>query len=157
MESKYAPLSLKHQLCFPIYLCAKEIIRNYAPMLEKIDLTYTQYIVMMYFWEKGKSNVKEIGNTLLLDSSTLTPLLKKLEAKGFITRVRSSDDERNLEINITPKGLALRDQALPIPAQMCQCINLSPEEAMTLHKLINKVLTNTQIQKEKKTNGNLGN
>ncbi len=157
MESKYAPLSLKNQLCFPIYLCAKEIIRNYTPMLEKIDLTYTQYIVMMYFWEKRKSNVKEIGNTLLLDSSTLTPLLKKLEAKGFITRVRSFDDERNLEINITPKGLALRDQALSIPAQMCQCINLLPEEAMTLHKLINKVLTNTQIQKEKKTNGNLGN
>lgn len=152
MESKYTSLFLKNQLCFPIYLCAKEIICNYAPLLKKIDLTYTQYIVMMYFWEKGKSNVKEIGNALLLDSSTLTPLLKKLENKGFITRTRSVDDERNLEVNITPKGSALRDQALSIPSQMCQCINLSQDEATTLHKLINKVLTNTQIQKEKKQN-----
>ena len=151
METKYDILSLKKQLCFPIYLCAKEIVRSYTPLLEKIDLTYTQYIVMMYFWEKRKSNVKTIGDTLLLDSSTLTPLLKKLEHKGLITRVRSSNDERNLEINITPKGLALRDPAVTIPTQMCQCLNLTLEEATTLYQLMNKIIVITQNKKEKKS------
>ena len=89
MEDKYEALKLKNQLCFPVYLCAKEIQRKYAPFLDKLNLTYTQYVVMMYFWEHGGSNVKAIGNALLLDPSTLTPLLKKLEAKGYITRTRS--------------------------------------------------------------------
>jgi DNA-binding MarR family transcriptional regulator len=105
MDLKYDSLTLKNQLCFPIYLASKEIIRKYTPILDKLNLTYTQYIVMMYLWEKKTSNVKEIGKTLLLDSSTLTPLLKKLESKGFITRVRSSEDERNLIIEITEKGM----------------------------------------------------
>ena len=150
MEQKYEALTLKNQLCFPIYLCAKEIIRNYTPLLDEIGLTYTQYIVMMYFWEKETSNVKEIGNTLLLDSSTLTPLLKKLEAKGLITRARNADDERNLVIKITTQGIALRDKALDIPNQICQCLSLTQEETITLYQLINKLLKNTQTKKEKK-------
>ncbi len=144
MDSKYESLTLKNQLCFPIYLCSKEIIRKYTPLLNEIDLTYTQYIVMMYFWEKEKSNVKDIGKALLLDSSTLTPLLKKLESKGFITRVRSTLDERNLEVAITEKGKQLRDKALSIPNKMGKCINLTEEEATTLYKVINKILLNTQ-------------
>ena len=144
MESKYESLTLKNQLCFPIYLCSKEIIRKYTPLLDKLNLTYTQYIVMMYFWEKEKSNVKELGKALLLDSSTLTPLLKKLETKGYITRVRSTIDERNLSIAITKKGLELRDKALSIPMEIGKCININEEEAKTLYKLINKVLINTQ-------------
>ena len=146
MESKYAALALKNQLCFPIYLCSKEIVRRYGPLLDKINLTYTQYIVMMYFWEKRESNVKEISKTLLLDSSTLTPLLKKLEDKGYITRARSTVDERNLSITITKKGLKLRDAALLVPGKIGRCINLSDEEALTLYKLIYKVLVN--IEKE---------
>ncbi len=144
MDSKYETLRLKNQLCFPIYLCAKEIIRSYTPMLEEIDLTYTQYIVMMYFWEKKESNVKELGNTLILDSSTLTPLLKKLENKGFITRMRSKTDERNLDIKITKKGMDLRDKALSIPKEMGKCIDLTEEEALTLYKLAYKIIKNTQ-------------
>lgn len=144
MESKYAALALKNQLCFPIYLCSKEIVRRYGPLLDKINLTYTQYIVMMYFWEKRESNVKEISKTLLLDSSTLTPLLKKLEDKGYITRARSTIDERNLSITITKKGLKLRDAALPVPGKIGRCINLSDEEALTLYKLIYKVLVNVE-------------
>jgi len=135
-------LTLKKQLCFPIYLCSKEIIRKYTPLLNKLDLTYTQYIVMMYLWEKRKSNVKEISNTILLDSGTLTPLLKKLESKGYITRVRSAKDERNLEISITEKGLKLRNDALSIPENMAKCIDLSKEEAEKLYSLIYKVLLN---------------
>ena len=142
MESKYDSLTLKNQLCFPIYLCSKEIIRKYTPMLEKLDLTYTQYIVMMYFWEKETSNVKDISQALLLDSGTLTPLLRKLEVKGYITRVRSTKDERNLKVTITEKGLELRKKALSIPKNMSRCIDLSKEEAEMLYSLIYKVLLN---------------
>ena len=92
MDKKYEVLKLENQLCFPMYLCAKEIQRRYTPFLDAINLTYTQYVVMMYFWEHGSSNVKTIGKALLLDPSTLTPLLKKLEAKGFLTRTRSERD-----------------------------------------------------------------
>lgn len=144
MEKDNDSLKLKNQLCFPIYLCSKEIIRKYTPWLEEIDLTYTQYIVMMYFWEKEKSNVKEVGKTLLLDSSTLTPLLKKLENKGFITRVRSTIDERNLEIQITKKGRELKDKAKLIPEKMGKCIALSEEEATTLYSLMYKMLMNVE-------------
>ena len=148
MEKDNDSLQLKNQLCFPIYLCSKEIIRKYTPWLEEIDLTYTQYIVMMYFWEKEKSNVKEIGKTLLLDSSTLTPLLKKLENKGFITRIRSTIDERNLDVEITEKGRNLKNKAISIPNKMGKCINLSEVEAKTLYSLIYKVLMNVERNDE---------
>ena len=155
METKYNKLTLKEQLCFPIYLCSKEIIRKYNPYLDEINLTYTQYIVMMYFWEKQKSNVKDIAKTLLLDSSTLTPLLKKLESKGFITRIRSSKDERNLDVVITKKGMDLRDKALSIPDKIGKCIGLSRDEAITLYKLSYKVLQHTQSNEEGKGDKNV--
>ena len=148
MNSKYESLLLRNQLCFPIYLCAKEVVRTYSPLLSKIDLTYTQYIVMMYFWEKKESNVKEISRTLLLDSSTLTPLLKKLENKGYITRVKSKIDERNLDIKVTNKGLSLRDKALSIPKQIGECLNLTELESETLYKLTYKILLNTQKEEK---------
>lgn len=144
METKYQTLELKNQLCFPIYLCSKEIIRKYTPLLNEIDLTYTQYIVMMFFWERKKSNVKDIGKALLLDSSTLTPLLKKLESKGFIKRERSIKDERNLDLTITKKGMDLREKALSIPSKVGKCINLTNEEIETLYKLTYKIIKNTQ-------------
>lgn len=144
MENKYDSLMLKNQLCFPIYLCSKEIIRRYTPILNELNLTYTQYVVMMYFWEKGKSNVKELGDVLLLDSSTLTPLLKKLESKGYIKRERSKLDERNLEVMITEEGLKLRDSALVIPNEIGKCIGLDKEEAKTLYELVYKVLMNVE-------------
>ena len=144
MEKDSDSLKLKNQLCFPIYLCSKEIIRKYTPLLNELDLTYTQYIVMMYFWEKKKSNVKDIGKTLLLDSSTLTPVLKKLEKKGYITRLRSTVDERNLEVAITDSGNKLKKKALSIPNKMGKCINLSKEEAMCLYSLLYKVLMNVE-------------
>lgn len=152
MDSKYDILKLKNQLCFPIYLCSKEIIKKYTPFLEKLDLTYTQYIVMMYFWEKETSNVKEIGKALILDSSTLTPLLKKLENKGYITRIRSTKDERNLVITLTEKGKLLREQALSVPAQVGKCINLSKEEAEMLYKLTYKILVNLEEENNNENN-----
>ncbi len=144
MSDKYDCLKLKNQLCFPIYLCSKEIIRKYTLYLDEINLTYTQYIVMMFFWEKHESNVKELGETLLLDSSTLTPLLKKLESKGFIKRVRSKNDERNLIITLTKEGEKLKDKALSIPEKIIKCLNLSDEDYKNLYSLIYKLLLNVE-------------
>lgn len=146
MDDKYEVLRLKNQLCFPIYLCAKEIQRRYTPFLDKLNLTYTQYVVMMYFWEFVSSNVKALSKTLLLDPSTLTPLLKKLEAKGYLTRTRSAQDERNLLVELTDSGRALQDKALEIPAQIGKCLDLSEQEAVTLYQIMYKVLQN--IEKE---------
>ena len=138
--SKYDNLKLENQLCFPLYACAKEITRHYRPFLDKIDLTYTQYIVMMVLWEENEINVKRLGEKLFLDSGTLTPLLKSLEAKGYLTRSRSKTDERNLDVKITKLGLELRDKAVDIPKSMGSCINLTPEEAQVLYKVLYKIL-----------------
>ncbi len=144
MDKKYEVLQLKNQLCFPIYLCAKEIQRRYTPFLDEINLTYTQYVVMMYLWENGSSNVKTMGDALLLDPSTLTPLLKKLETKGYITRTRSAQDERNLIIELTDVGLAVRDKAVDIPPQIGKCLDLTEEEAVSLYQILYKILQNVE-------------
>lgn len=140
MEKKYDVLKLENQLCFPLYACAKEIVRRYKPYLDELDLTYTQYITMLVLWEKSKMNVKELGDCLYLDSGTLTPVLKKLETKKYITRKRSKEDERNLMITITPEGKKLREKAVEVPKKMGQCIHLQPEEARQLYQLLYQIL-----------------
>ena len=109
---KYDTLKLEYQLCFPLYATAKEIIRKYKPFLEELDLTYTQYITMMVMWERKSINVKTLGECLYLDSGTMTPVLKKLEIKGYIQREKSSDDERVLNIILTKKGMQLQEKAV---------------------------------------------
>ena len=136
----YDALKLENQLCFPLYACSREIIRRYKPFLDQIDLTYTQYIAMMVLWERRSVTVKELGSCLFLDSGTLTPLLKKLEAKGLITRRRSEEDERSLIVTITEAGEALREQALFVPEQMAKCSTLEPEEAKELYRLLYKLM-----------------
>jgi len=139
-DQRYDALKLENQLCFPLYACSREIIKQYKPFLDKLDLTYTQYIAMMVLWQEKSVNLKELGARLYLDSGTLTPLLKKLEAKNMITRSRSAADERNLLIQITPEGEALREHALDVPMAVAGCTNLSPEEAITLYGLLYKIL-----------------
>ena len=139
-EQNYDCLRLKNQLCFPLYACSKEIIRRYKPLLDKLDLTYTQYIAMMVLWEKERLHVGELGECLFLDSGTLTPLLKKLEQKGYITRCRSREDERAVEICITEEGKALQNEALSVPQAMGSCIQLSPEESKFLYEILYKIL-----------------
>lgn len=139
-ENRYEVLKLKNQLCFPLYACSREVVKRYKPFLDKIGLTYTQYIAMMVLWEKKSMNVKELGTYLYLDSGTLSPLIKKLEAKGLITRKRSDIDERNLLVEITSKGETLKEQAVEIPMQIAGCTNLSEEEAMLLYQLLYKIL-----------------
>lgn len=140
MTDKYDTLKLENQLCFPLYACSKEVVRLYKPFLDKIDLTYTQYITMMALWEHKQVNVKELGEMLYLDSGTLTPLLKKLEQKGYISRARSKDDERVLNVCITKKGELLRDDALTIPQQMSACVRLDAEDAAKLYEILHKLL-----------------
>ena len=136
----YDCLKLENQLCFPLYACSKEIVRRYKPYLDELDLTYTQYITMMVLWEKKQTNVKELGECLYLDSGTLTPLLKKLETKGWVTRQRAKEDERVLIVTLTEKGKKLRDQAAEVPAKMSCCVKLTPEESRTLYTLLYKML-----------------
>ncbi len=139
-DTKYDALKLKGQLCFQLYAASRETIKLYKPYLDKIDLTYTQYIAMMVLWEKSCVTVKEMGELLFLDSGTLTPLLKKMEQKGLLTRTRSVTDERSLNIQITEKGERLKDEALHIPYEMAKCIQLDAEEALTLYKTLCKLL-----------------
>ncbi len=146
---KYDVLKIQNQLCFPLYVCAKETIRLYKPFLDELELTYTQYIAMMVLWEKKRLTVKELGKVLYLDSGTLTPLLKKLEAKGLLIRERSKEDERNLFISLTEEGKALRDEALHIPGELEKCVELDQEERVTLYKLLYKLLT--YVEKEEKS------
>ncbi|MBQ2991338.1 MAG: MarR family transcriptional regulator [Clostridia bacterium] len=134
-------LRLENQLCFPLYACSKEIIRRYTPYLEPIGLTYTQYITMMVLWEKKEMSVKALGQTLYLDSGTMTPVLKKLEGKGFIVRRRSREDERNVMISLTGEGEALKEKAAHIPEKMGACVRLELQEAMQLQALLKKVLS----------------
>ena len=133
---KYDVLRLDHQLCFPLYACAKEVVRRYKPFLDEIGLTYTQYIAMMVLWEKKQVTVKELGESLFLDSGTLTPLLKKMEQKQLLTRTRSKEDERVLLVTITEEGEALKEKAVNVPTQLMNCITIDPEDAEKLYELL---------------------
>ena len=140
LEEKYEALKLSKQLCFPLYACSREMIKLYKPWLDELGLTYTQYITMMVLWENKAMTVKALGQELYLDSGTLTPLLKKLEEKGLVTRRRSELDERNLIVTITESGEAMKDAALHIPAEMTKCINLPKEDIRDLYRMLHQLL-----------------
>ena len=140
MAYPYDSLKLENQICFPLYVCAKEIVKAYKPYLDELDLTYTQYITMMVMWEHRELRVKEIGKCLFLDSSTLTPLLKRLEEKGYVTRRRSAEDERDLIVTITDSGEALKERAVTVPERLSACVALDPQQAQALYALLYEVL-----------------
>lgn len=134
------PLLLRNQLCFPIYACAREIIKAYHEPLSALNLTYTQYLVMMVLWEEKQKSVRELGECLYLDSGTLTPLLKKLEAKEYIARERCPEDERCVIVSLTAAGAALKEKAQSVPACMAAKSPLSQEEGETLYRILYKLL-----------------
>lgn len=140
MPDKYDALKLENQLCFPLYACSKEIVRKYKPFLDELDLTYTQYIAMMVLWEHKQISVKDMGALLYLDSGTLTPVLKKLEQKGYLVRARDSQDERVLNVTITELGEKLKKDAVLVPQKMGCCVCLEKEDADELYRLLHKVL-----------------
>ncbi|EKO3961099.1 MarR family transcriptional regulator [Vibrio fluvialis] len=133
-------LLLDNQLCFPLYSAANAVVRAYRPLLETLDLTYPQYLVMMVLWQQNAISVKTLGEKLHLDSGTLTPLLKRLEGKGLVERRRSLTDERARELCLTEQGMALREQALAVPKSMVCKFDLDIEELMTLKQLCEKVI-----------------
>ncbi len=140
MDDRYASLRLKNQLCFPLYAVSNMITRKYKPMLDQLDLTYTQYIVMMVLWEEKQVNEKFLCEALCLKSNTITPLLKKLEAKGYIEKTKDSSDERNLMITLTPVGEQLKEKALTVPKTIAKEFHLSEEEASGLYQTLYKML-----------------
>ena len=133
-------LKLDNQLCFPLYVCSKEVVRRYKPYLDELDLTYTQYITMMAMWEHKSLNVSALGDYLYLDSGTLTPLLKKLEQKGYVVRKRSEEDERSLIVTITPAGEELKKKAADIPQRIGKCFEISPVDSGELYRILHKLM-----------------
>ena len=131
---------LGNQLCFPLYVIAKEITGLYRPLLEELDITYPQYLVMMVLWEHQRLTVNQIGEKLFLDSGTITPLLKRLEAKSYIVRQRKIEDERVVEISLTDEGERLQDKACLIPEKMNNRLDLSETDVQELKQAISKLL-----------------
>lgn len=156
MADKYDPLRLENQLCFPLYACAKEVVRAYKPYLDELSLTYTQYITMMVMWEHGQLRAREIGSRLYLDSGTLTPLLKRLEEKGYITRRRSEKDERDLIVTITQSGEELKERALSVPQRLAECVDMEPHKAGELYALLYEVLGRLTQQFSERNNDEQG-
>ena len=140
MESSMDPLRLEAQMCFPLYAVARKVTGLYRPFLDALDLTYTQYLVMMVLWEENHISSKELGNRLYLDSGTLTPVLKALQQKGYITRTRSEKDERVLMLSITADGMALKKSCSEIPYQVGSCMPLSEPDAKELYRLLYELL-----------------
>ncbi len=139
---KYEALKLDNQLCFPLYVASKEVIRRYKPILERYDLTYTQYIAMMVIWEEKEIKVTDLGRRLYLDTGTISPLIRKLKEKGYIEILRDSTDERVQVIKLTVAGNKLKEKAIEIPEEMMKqkCINLSMEDAIVLKRILGKMI-----------------
>lgn len=137
MAQEYEQLLLKNQLCFPMYACSRKIVGSYTPYLKPLGLTYTQYVVLMVLWEQESVNVGQLGDILRLDAGTLTPLLKRLEKAGYVTRERSKEDERITVISLTEAGKALKEQCKDIPVKMASNgSSLSQEDAKELYRLL---------------------
>ena len=135
-------MKLINQLCFPLYAAARHVTGLYTPVLKPLGLTYTQYIVFLVLWEKDGLTVGEIGEKLLLDNGTLSPLLKKMEQAGYVRRERSREDERVVVITLTEAGRALQEKAKDVPAKVAGCLDLPPEKAQTLYGLLYELLEN---------------
>lgn len=144
-NDKYDCIRLGNQICFPLYACAKEVVRQYRKPLEKLGLTYTQYVVMMVLWEFGSMTEGELGRRVFLDSGTLTPLLKRMEKQGYITRNRPETNERQLFIELTEEGQALKDKATAVPCEMSGCLKLTQEETLQLKKLLDKAIIQMEV------------
>ena len=136
----YDCLKLENQLCFPMYVCAKEIVKRYRPFLDPLDLTYTQYIALLILWERDGLSVKDLGDRMFLDSGTLTPLLRKLEEKGYVSRTRDPTDERSVVVTLTPEGRDLREKAVTIPASVGACMKISEQDAVALYGILGRLM-----------------
>ena len=140
VKTEFDPLLLDHQLCFPLYACARKVVNLYTPYFQPLGITYTQYLVFLVLWERDGVSVRELGERLYLDSGTLTPLLKKMEEAGYLTRERSKADGRVVLVHLTEQGRALRAACAEIPLRLGGCLPISAEEAKVLHGLLYRIL-----------------
>lgn len=143
-DDEYDALKLGNQVCFPLYACSKELVRQYGPYLKELNLTYTQYIVMMVMWERECVSSRELAGCLHLDYGTLTPVLKRLDQAGYLKRERSAEDERLLTLTITDEGRELKKKAVSIPAAIGNCMGLTKEEFEALYVISYKALKNME-------------
>ena len=141
-------LKLKNQLCFPLYAASRNVIQLYTPILKELDRTYTQYLVFLVLWEKDGIPVGEIGEKLMLDNGTLSPLLKKMQQTGYIEKERSAEDDRVVVITLTEKGRDLMEKAKDVPLKVSSCISLDPEKAKLLYELLYELLDNQKQMKQ---------
>ena len=146
-------MKLANQLCFPLYAAARNVTNLYTPWLKPLGLTYTQYIVFLVLWERDGLSVTEIGEKLMLDNGTLSPLLKKMEKAGYVERRRCREDDRVVEIILTEKGKALQEKAKDIPGKVAGCIDLPPEKAQQLYSLLYELLDTQRDRKDKRPEG----
>lgn len=146
-------MKLDHQLCFPLYAAARNVTGLYTPWLKPLGLTYTQYIVLLVLWEKDGVSVTEIGEKLMLDNGTLSPLLKKMEQAGYVARRRCREDDRVVEITLTEAGRALQEKAKDIPRNVAGCIELPPEKARELYTLLYELLGNQKNRSSRTKEG----
>lgn len=135
-------LDLENQVCFPIYALAKEIINQYRPFLDELDLTYPQYLVLMVLWKEKEQTVGQLGDKIFLDSGTLTPLLKRMEQKDIVVRKRCTEDERVVKLSLTTKGLSLEEKAKDIPKKLMESMNVDEKDLLELKTIVNKILNN---------------
>ena len=133
-------LKLENQLCFSVYALSRLITKAYQPLLDALGLTYPQYLVLLLLWEHEALTVKELGEKLLLDSGTLTPLLKRMEQRGWLSRRRAAHDERSVVITLQPAGLELKQQAQEIPTKLGVCLNMTPDEISALRQQLQPLL-----------------
>lgn len=143
---RYDALKLENQVCFPLYVCTKELVRQYGSYLKELNLTYTQYIVMMVLWERERVSSRELAECLHLDYGTLTPVLKRLDQAGYLTRERAAEDERLLTLTLTEKGRMLKANAVSIPPAIAEVMGLTMEEFGTLYGLTYKALRNMEAR-----------
>lgn len=139
-------LKLKNQVCFPVYSLSREIVNHYRPLLNELELTYPQYLVLLVLWEEKEQTVGQLGEKLLLDTGTLTPLLKRMEQKGFIMRTRSQTDERVVNLSLTKKGASLKEKAEAVPMQLAESLKISEEDLNTLKYIVTKILNRKEIE-----------
>ena len=135
---------LEDQFCFPLYVCAKEVVRQYRKPLEALNLTYTQYLVMMVLWEHGGMTEGQLGRKVYLDSGTLAPLLKRLERSGLINRIKPDNNVRKLYVTLTQEGWKLKEKAKSVPVEIQNCIPLPQEDLLMLRELLNHLLVSME-------------
>lgn len=150
-DMAYEQLKLENQICFPIYAASRLITREYQPLLDELGLTYPQYLTLLVLWERDGLPVNEIGQKLLLNTNTVTPLLKRMEAQGLVTRRRSPDDERRVIVTLTSQGRALQEQAVAIPAKLVAGLDADDVDEQALHDMLSQLQKIIQHLSEKQS------